>query len=79
MCRQLPVVGAIALLERTERADDGENTLNGLVEKVGATSAPVPSLNCCSAVCICFGIDLRGLCDNRQRSFTIKVSCLRLI
>jgi hypothetical protein len=28
----------------SERADDGENTLNGLVEKADATSAPVPSL-----------------------------------
>jgi hypothetical protein len=34
MCRELPVVGAIALLERSERADDGENTLSDWSKKL---------------------------------------------
>jgi hypothetical protein len=70
----------LALLHcwRSERADDGENTLNGLVEKVDATSAPSLLLQR-KLHLFCFGIDLRGLRDNRRQSFTIKVSCLRLI
>jgi hypothetical protein len=45
VCRKLPVVGATALLESCKvNALMMAKTLNGLVEKADATSAPVPSL-----------------------------------